>query len=317
MTRVTDAGSPDIAGVTGAAAGAGREHGSDAAPAYAADLLAGLAVAAVAGLVLVLTARAGALALLVAVAIAQALFAASWMFAVAVPGRIGGLVIGAFAAAGADVTASVWPHGQLGALVAVLGLAVPVMFAHQLLRGAVRVRVVTSLSGIAVLVLVQVAFAALLQLRHEFPKAGEGGQLTAACVAAAAAALVAGALVDLVLPLPRFDELVPRGLLGVVVATGVAAAVSYLLVRDAAVAERFDGGRAAFVGAALGALAGLLAIGVTYVLQPPPGSVQPGADRPRARRSRLGTITRPVVAGLLPIAALAPVAFVLCMTVRH
>ena len=42
------------------------------------------------------------------------------------------------------------PHGRFGALLAVAGLAVPLMFVHQLSRGAARVRVVESLSGIAV-----------------------------------------------------------------------------------------------------------------------------------------------------------------------
>ncbi len=101
-----------------------------------------------------------------------------------------------------------WPHGRLGTLLAVLGLALPVMFVHQLARGAARVQVVSSLSAVAVLVLAEVSLPALLQLRHEFGAGALGGRVVATAVAAVAGALVVGCLVDLVMPAPRFDPAV-------------------------------------------------------------------------------------------------------------
>lgn len=274
-------------------------------------LLATLAVATVAGLALVFTARTTALALLVAVAIAQAAFAVAWVFGTGMPGRRGGLVIAALAGGGADVAASVWPHGRLGALVAVLGLAVPVLFLHQLSRGAARVNVMASLSAVSVLVLAEVSLPALLQLRHEFTDPAEGGRIVAAAAGALAAALVVGCLVDLVVPAPRFDTDVPRGLLGVVAGAGVGGAVSYLLLRDSLGSASLGsaglgGGRSVFIGAALGALAGLVAIAVAFVLH--------GLPEPA---STLRRNLRPAVAALLPMFALAPVAFLLCLAIRN
>lgn len=279
-------------------------------------LLATLAVATVAGLALVFTARTSALALLVAAAIAQAAFAVAWVFGTGMPGRRGGLVIAALAGGGADVAASVWPHGRLGALVAVLGLAVPVLFVHQLSRGAARVNVVASLSAVSVLVLAEVSLPALLQLRHEFTDPAEGGRIVAAAAGALAAAIVVGCLVDLVVPAPRFDTDVPRGLLGVVAGAGVGGAVSYLLLRDSLGSASLGsaslgsaglgGGRSVFIGAALGALAGLVAIAVAFVLH--------GLPEPA---STLRRNLRPAVAALLPMFAVAPVAFLLCLAIRN
>ncbi|MEO6885429.1 MAG: hypothetical protein ABI232_03965, partial [Jatrophihabitantaceae bacterium] len=67
------------------------------------DYSAALAVAIVVGLALAFSARAGASVLLGAVAVVQALLAFSWLAGTGMPGRKGALIIGAFAAAGADV----------------------------------------------------------------------------------------------------------------------------------------------------------------------------------------------------------------------
>jgi hypothetical protein len=218
------------------------------------------------------------------------------------PGRRGALVIATLAAAGADVTTSVWPDGRLGTLLPVLGLAVPAMFAHQLLRGAARVQVVSSLAAVGFLVLVEVALAALLQLRHEFGT-DVGGTVSETVAGAVAGAIVVGCLVDLVLPAPRFDPAVPRGLLGLIAATGLGGSVGYLLLKDEV---QFGAGRAAFTGAALGALTGLLAVAVAFVLHTTP---QPPTV--------LGRRLRPVLAALLPIAIVAPAAFLLCLAIRR
>ncbi|MDT4918260.1 MAG: hypothetical protein QOI15_3146 [Pseudonocardiales bacterium] len=265
------------------------------------SLVATLVAALVVGTGLVLTARAGATPLLIAVAVTQALLAAAWVFGTGMPGRRGALVIATLAAAGADAAASVWPDGRLGTLLPVLGLAVPAMFAHQLMRGAARVQVVSSLAAVALLVLGEVALAAMLQLRHEFGT-DLGGKVSSTVAGAIAGALVIGCLVDLLLPAPRFDSAVPRGLLGLIAAIGLGGSVGYLLLRDE---EQFGGGRGTFTGAALGALAGLLAVAIAFVLHTTP---QPPTT--------VGRRLRPVLGAVLPIAIIAPAAFLLCLAIR-
>jgi hypothetical protein len=266
------------------------------------SLVTTLAVAVIVGGGLTLGARAGAAELLVAVAVVQALLAASWVLGTVMPGRIGGLVIATLAATGADVAASVWPHGRLGTLLAVLGLVVPVMFVHQLARGAARVQVVSSLSAVALLVLGEVAVPAVLQLRHEFAATDSDGRVAAAAVGAVAGALVVGCLVDLLLPAPRFDPAVPRGLLGLIASAGLGGSVGYLMLRHVA---DFDAGRATFAGGALGALTGLLAVAAAFVLHTTP-----------VPAAALGRRLRPVLAAVAPIAVVAPVAFLLFLAIR-
>ncbi len=224
----------------------------------------------------------------------------------ACPAAWGALVIAALAAGGADFAVSYWPHGRLGTLLAVLGLAVPVMYVHQLTRGAARVRVVASLGSVAVLVFAEVALPALLQLRHEFAQtdtAAVGGRVAAAAVGAVAAALVVGYLVDLVLPAAPLRPRRCRAACSALVAAAVVGgAVGYLMLRGGV---DFVGGRSVFVGAALGALAGLLAVGAAFVLHSVPA--------PAARSARR---LRPAAAALLPLAFLAPVAFLLCLSIR-
>lgn len=266
------------------------------------NLLTSVAVAAVVGVGLVGTARAGAVALLVAVAVVQTLLAFAWVLGTGMPGRRGAIVIAALAAAGADTAASIWPHGRLGALLAVLGLAVPVMFVHQLSRGVARAQLVSSLSATAVLVFAEVSPAALLQLRHEFGDAALGGRVVAAVAGAAAAALVVGYLVDLVLAVPRFDPEVPRGMLALLASAAVGGSVGYLILQHDA---EFAGGRSMFLGTAVGALAGLLAVGAAFVQHTTP--------EPPARLARL---LRPAFAALLPLCILAPAGYLLCLAIR-
>ena len=273
---------------------------SEPAQVEALQLPVTLVAALVVGGGLAALARVGATPLLVGVAVAQAILAVVWAFGTAMPGRKGALVLAAMAAAGADVTASVWPHGRLGTLLAVLVLAVPVMFVHQLVRGAARVRIVSSLGAEALLIFAEIALAGYLQLRHEFGGA-LGGHVAAMAVAAVGGALVVGCLVDLLFPAPRFDPAVPRGLLALIASAGLGCSLGYLMLRHQ---PEFVTGRAAFVGAALGALAGLLAVAGAFVVHTAPA---PAA---------LGKRVRPMIAGVLPIAVLAPVAFLLCLAIR-
>lgn len=263
---------------------------------------ASAAVAVLVGAVLSWCAHSSALALLVAVAVLQALLAPSWVFGLRLPGRIGALVLAVLAAAAADTTASVWPRARLAALVAVFALAVPAMFVHQLARGAARVQVVRSLGGVAVLVLTETSFAALLQLRHEFAGSDVGSNAAVGVIAAATGALAVGALADLVLAAPRFDADVPRGVLAVVLSTVVGAAIGQLVLRGSI---EFVGGRAVFTGAAVGALVALFAVAMAFLEH---GAAPAGTHAVRRLRALLAV--------LVPLGVLAPVAFLLCLAVR-
>jgi hypothetical protein len=262
-------------------------------------------VVLVAGAALTAAARAGATPLLVVVAVVQGVLAPAWVLGTAMPGRWGGIALAGLAAAGADAAVSVRPEGRLGVLLPVLGLAVSVMFVHQLLRGAARVQVVASLSSIALLLLAEVAVAALLQVRHEFAVgagATVGGRVAAAAVGAVAAGLLASLLVDTVAAVPRFDPQVARGMLALVAAAGVGAAVGALLLGDHA---GISTGRAIFLGGVLGGLAGLLALAAGFVLHETVAS------------TRFAGSARAAVAGLLPVAVLMPVGFLLVLAVRR
>jgi hypothetical protein len=266
------------------------------------NLLGSLGVSVVVGAGLFFTARESAVALLVAIAVVQGLLAFAWVFGTGMPGRWGGVLIAAMASAGADVCVSVWPHGKLGTLLAVLGLAVPVLFVHQLARGAARVQVVSSLAAIALLVVAEVALPSLLQLRHEFRAPDIGGTVVSATVLAIAGALVVGYLIDFVLPSPRFDADVPRGLPALIGSAAMGAAMGYLRLRNE---DAFGHGRAVFVGAALGAIAGLVAVAGTFVLH-----------TTSARPRRIVAALRAVLGPVVPLCLVAPAAFLLCLAVR-
>lgn len=266
------------------------------------NLLGSLAIAVIVGGGLTAAAHASATALLVAVAGTQAIGALAWIVGTALPGRYGAMIIISAAAAGADVCVSVWPHSRLGTLLAVCGLAVPALFLHQLARSAARVRVTESVGAIAFGVLLVVALPALLQLRHEFSASSTGGTVVAGVSAAAAGALVVGFLVDMVMPAPRFDPEVPRGLLAVIASTGVGGSLGELTLHSG---TGFLASRGAFVGAAIGAVAAFFAIAVAFVERSTPAS--------NARGVR---VARASLSAVLPLMLLAPVAFLLCLAVR-
>jgi hypothetical protein len=291
MTAVTDA-------VGSATVGAYR------APAGDAGLVPALAAALVVGGGLTLTGRLGATALLAGIAVTQAVFAWAWIDGAGLRGVRGTVVVAALAAAGADVAVSLFPHGRLGALLIVLGLAAPVLFASQLLRGAARTQVTGALSVAAVAVLGCVGVAALAQVRHEFAATGDGATAAVAAAAVPAAALVVGYLVDMVVPTPRFDRRVARGVPALLASVAVGVAVGYLLLRHVA---GFGAAPGVFVGAALGVLAGLLAVATAFVQYTTGGS----QFRERRRRAE-----RAVSAAVLPMCVLAPVSFLLLLAIR-
>ena len=272
---------------------------------------------------LALGADVSAVCLLVAVAVVQGLLVLAWALAAgppavaaqsansqsvpapvasrrwpaAMPGRIGTVVLGAMAAAGADVAVSVRPHDALAPMLTVLGLAVPAMFIHQLTRGVVRARVVDSLSGIAVLILCVVALAALMQLRHE----SDGARMTVAAVAVAGAAIVGGQLVDLIWSRPRFDPDVARGLGAVVLAVGAGAGVGVLTLRSLA---RYTTFTAMLLGAGLATVAVLVSVCTAMI-----GA---GIEADSAHRSA-GRAARPVALAIVALALVSPVSYLLLL----
>ena len=189
----------------------------------------------------------------------------------AMPGRLGAIIIGAGTAAATDFAVMHWPHSALSPMLGILGLAVPVMFAHQLIRGVIRSRVVESLSGIALMIAAVVALPALVQLRHE---AG-GGHMVAATTLAGGVAVALGLLVDLVWSRPRFDPDVARGLSGVVLGTVAGAAIGAYLLRNQ---PQFTTAQAILYCAGIAAVSALVGVAASLVVYSSP------AHRRRSRR---------------------------------
>jgi hypothetical protein len=257
----------------------------------------GAVAAAIVTVGIAVAANYGATALLIAVAAAQGLLILCWVFGTAVPGRLGALGVGALAAAGADIIVLRWPHGQLGTLAVILGLSIPAMFIHQLTRGVVRARVVESLSDVALMVVAVVAMAAFVQLRHEMI----GDQMVTGVALAAGCALVSAHLVDMVWPVPRFDPNVRCGLLAVVVAAAVGASVTYLRLSDTV---EFASQRSLYLGASVGAIVSLFAVGAAFVQYGLP------------RGGRIAATTRPVAGAFMSVGLLAPIGYLLCLIIR-
>jgi hypothetical protein len=240
----------------------------------------------------------GPVALLVAVALVQAVLIPSWVLGTGLPGRIGGLVVGALAAAGADAATMHWPDSGYSPVLGVLGLAVPVMFVHQLTRGVVRTRVVESMAAIAVLVVGVVALAGLLVLRRQ----GGGATITQALTVAITVALVVNHLTDAALPAPRFDPAIDRGLPAVLAGVVAGGLVGLLLLRNDI---DFAGGRGTFVGAAVAAVACLLSIGASFAESRERVAELAGPDRPVPATTALPPEVAPRLARLRPAAAVA------------
>ncbi len=253
---------------------------------------AGLAVVVTAVLA-GLPAAAGWSGLVVALAAVQALIVLAWMAGLALPGRIGTLVLGLAAAAGADIAAALYHPPSLAALVSVLAVAFLAMLVHQLCRGVVRVRATASIAGVAMLVTLAVAAASLLVL-HRIPA---GPELVSAAVLCAGVAVCVGHLVDAVLPLPHFADEVGRGGLAVLVGAVAAAATGMGRLADVVGVTRAGG---VFFGLVIGLVAGLVAVGIDYV--------QVGAV---PRRGPLWWLALPYLRVALPLAATAPVAYLL------
>ncbi|HTZ45810.1 MAG TPA: hypothetical protein VMB79_18255 [Jatrophihabitans sp.] len=241
----------------------------------------------------------GTVSMLVAVAVLQAVLVPCWVLGHRLPGRIGGLVIGGLAAAAADGLTLHWPDSGYSPVLGVLGVAIPALFLHQLTRGVVRTRVVESLAGLALLLVAVVAPAGLIVLRHE----ADGRTVTLSLVAAFGVGLVAAHLMDAVLPSPRFDPAVDRGLPAVVVGVIAGGALGYLGLRDLI---DFAGGRGIFAGAAVAAVGCLLSIAASFADARTGEPVAAGNAGP-GRLDRL----RPAAAVAIAIALTVPAGYVL------
>ena len=147
-----------------------------------------------------------------------------------------------------------------------------------------------SLAGVLLLLCCVSALAVLLAVA----RVHDGAQTVQTAVLAVGGAVLAGHLVDLVLPRPQIADGVPRGLLGLVVSV-LAAVVVTLLRRDGD--ALVDALSAAVLGASLGGVAALTAVGASYVV------VERGAP----------SWSLPVVQAVLPLAAAAPVAYALAL----
>lgn len=218
--------------------------------------------------------------------------------AAAMPGRTGAVLIGVGAAAATDFAVMRWPHSALSPMLGILGLAVPVMFTHQLIRGVVRARVVESLSGIALIVAAVAALPALLQLRHEIG----GDHLVAAAALAGGVAVAVGLLVDLVWSRPRFDPDVPRGLSAVVLAAVAGGLIGAHALGDQ---PQFSFPKAVLYCTGTALVSALVAVAASMIgySSPTTGPVTAAAR-----------LLRPVALALLPLMLVSPAAYVLLLS---
>jgi hypothetical protein len=244
--------------------------------------------------ILAATAAAGTAALIAGIAAVQALLILGWVLGTSMPGRIGGVIIGSLAVGSADVVVAHWTRSALSPMLATFGLAIPAMFIHQLTRGVVRTRVVESLSGIALIMVIGVSLTGYLVLRHEF----DAPIVTVAAIGSAGVAVTVSCLVDFVWARPHFDPAVGRGLTGVALAVAAAAGVAFAVLRDR---PEFTVGKGALLCAAIGALAALVSVGISFIAH-------------GLREQDSGRRLRPLPIGLAPLCLVAPVAYLLFLS---
>jgi hypothetical protein len=262
--------------------------------------LVGLAVALLAGLPEVL----GDVGRLAAVLVLQLGLVLAWVVTTGIQGFTGSLAVGSAAAVAADLALVLPGRGAMGDLLPVFGLGFLAVVLQQMFRRP-RHDLVASLSAGILLFCAVGALAALLLVGRA--PGGSGRALVV--LFAVGAALVAGHLVDLVLPRPQLAPGVPRGLPGLAVSVLAGAAVTFL---GRGLAEPAGGPAALAYGAVLGLVAGLMAVAASYIVV---AATSAGPDEGQVGgRSRDG-VPSPwvlaVVQAALPIAACGPVALAL------
>lgn len=245
-----------------------------------------LATAALVGLPLL----AGDTGRLIGVLVVQLALVAAWVVATGIRGFVGSLGIGLAAAVGADLLMVLPERPEVGSLLVVLGPGLLVALVHQMARPAPRRYLVASLAGVVLLICAVVALSVLLTLS----RTTDGDQLATSAVLIIGAAVLVGHLVDVVLPRPQIAAGVPRGLVGLVLAVLAGVGVALLRRQPGDLADALS---AATYGAAIGAVAALLAVAASYVV----------AERPQRGWAL------PVVQAVLPFAAAIPVAYFLAL----
>jgi hypothetical protein len=263
-------------------------------PARVHHLPAALVAAVGTALLFLLPDQFGDSGTLAAVLVLQAALVAAWRTATHVPGGAGVAVIGLAAAAAADVLLVLPDRPELGDLLAVPGVAFVAAVLHQMLRKAPRTDVVGSLAGVLLLVCAVCGLAVLLRLPDT-----AGGQRPAATAAlVVGAALVAGHLVDAVLPRPRVAAGIECGVLGLLLALLAGIGVALLRHSPGGLSDTLS---SVTVGLVLAGVAALVGLAGSYVVSEAAGR-EPG-----------DVLAAPVLQAVLPFAAAAPVAFSLAL----
>jgi hypothetical protein len=233
---------------------------------------------------------------LAAVLVLQAVLVAAWAPATAPAGAVGVAVLGAAAAVGADLAVGLLaPSGDRpgpGLLLAVAGPAMIAAVLHQMLRRPPRTDVVGSLGSVALLVAACCALALLL-----LPDvAGDDGDPTGSPLLVVGAALVAGHLVDAVLPRPALAAGADRGVPGLLLAVAAGVAVALLESGTGELVDVVSGGT---TGLVLGLVAALAGTAASFVLGEAGG--------------RGATVAGVAVEAVLPLAVCAPVLLALAV----
>lgn len=263
-------------------------------PARAHHLPAVLVAAVGTALLVLLPDLSGERGTLAAVLVLQVALVAAWGPATGVPGGLGVPVIGLAAAAAADVLLVLPEDPELGDLLAVPGVAFVAAVLHQMLRRAPRADVVGSLAGVLLLVCALCGLAVLLRLPDT-----AGGLRPAATVAlVVGGALVAGHLVDAVIPRPQVAAGIECGVLGLLVALLAGVGVALLRHSPGGLGDTLS---SVTVGLVLAGVAALVGLAGSYVVA---GAAGGGVAH---------ALGAPVLQVVLPVAAAGPVAFSLAL----
>ncbi|MGI8624983.1 MAG: hypothetical protein ACR2J5_00180 [Geodermatophilaceae bacterium] len=253
---------------------------------------AGVLAAIATGALILAPRQFGPTGLLVTVAVLQIGLIAAWSQATGIRGYVGCLVIGAGTAVTADSVLAIQAEPDLAPLAAVLGLAFVAALLHQLTRSLPRRLATASLAGISALAVTLIGMSALLLLY----RVTDGSAVYVATVAATGGAVVAGHLVDGLLPIASITPDVPRGLFGLLLSVGTAIAAAVTLSGPDGLLEGLG---AAILGAIVGLIAALLAVAASYV----------------AAERRQFNWALPWLQAILPLAGAAPVAYFLALRV--
>jgi hypothetical protein len=225
-----------------------------------------------------------------------------WVLVTGAQGFAGSVAVGAGAAVAADLALVLPEDAELGDLLAVVGVGFLAVVVQQMFRRS-RADLVASLSLSALMLVAVASLAALLLLG----RTDAGSERALVALVAVGAALVVGHVVDLVLPLPRLADGVPRGLLGAVLAVLAGAAAAALAA--GLVGDVLDTQRALVHGAVVSGVAALTALVTSYVVVEATAADGEPADVQRFPRWLL-----PVIQVVVPVAACAPVVLALQAT---